>query len=184
MRFAAILVYVFFISTIGQTTQAAISNDILYDHINSLCGCNNLEIFNNDCRDTQQTAIDSQSVAANSCLFDDCLFKTRPETAVIAHVSGGTKRFDYFDDKLSQLASAGNQAVYAGVQISTLDSGGDGESTDKPNPNPSYYEEAVSWLKDVYHAWVPGNHYGSTRLLLLSFGLVGLIGIRRKFKKN
>jgi hypothetical protein len=53
-----------------------------------------------------------------------------------------------------------------------------------PSPSNDYYDEIVSWIEDEYHAWVAKDHYGSTRLLLLSFGLVGLIGIRRKFKKS
>lgn len=184
MRLATILVYIFFISTTGQTAQAAVSDDMLYDEINRLYRWNQPEIFNNDFRDTQQTAIDSQSVTPDSRLFDDCLFNARPETALIAHIPGRTKRIDYFDDGLIQLVSAGYYSKSAGAELSTLDRGRDAESADSPNPSYHYVDEAVSWIKEVYHAWVPKNHYGSTRLLLLSFGLVGLIGIRRKFKKN
>ena len=186
MRLAAILVYVFLISTTGQTARAAICAGILYGDINSLYGWSHPDFLNYDCRDTLQTAIDRQSVTANRYLFDDCFFNARPETAFIAHVPAGTKRYDYFDfdDILSPLASAGDPAIYARARISTPDSGRDAELADKPNPGPRYYNEVVSWLRDVYHAWVPGNQYGSTRLLLLSFGLVGLIGIRRKFKRN
>jgi hypothetical protein len=59
-------------------------------------------------------------------------------------------------------------------------------TTNLPNSQVQFttYDEIVSWIEDEYHAWVAKDHYGSTRLLLLSFGLVGLIGIRRKFKKS
>jgi hypothetical protein len=184
MRFATILVYIFFISATGQTARAAISDDILYDDINSLYGWNNPEMFNHDCRNTQQTAIDSRSVTANAYLFDDCLLNMQPGTALFAYDPGGTKRFDYFDDKLTQLAGIGYHALYARAEISGIDSSREGELADNPNPSQSYYDEIVSWFEDLYHAWFAKDQYSSTRLLLLSFGLVGLIGIRRKFKKN
>jgi hypothetical protein len=184
MRFAAILVYVFFISTIGQTAQAAISDHILYDDINSRYGWNNPEIVNHDCRNTQQTAIGSHSVTANGYLFDDCLLDTQPVTALLTQDPGGTKRLDYFDDKLTQLANAGYHAMYARAEISTVDNGRNGELADNPNTSHRYYDQVVSWIENAYHAEIAKDHYGSTRLLLLSFGLVGLIGIRRKFKKN
>jgi len=185
MRLATILVYIFFIGTTGPTAQAAISDDILYDNINNLYGWNNPEIFNNGCRNTQQTAVDSHSVTANGYLFDDCLVNTQPETALFAYDPGATKRFDYyFDDKWTNLAGIGYQAMYARAEISAMYSGTDGELADNPHPSHRYYDEVVSWLNDVYHIWVTKDQYGSTRLLLLSFGVVGLIGIRRKFKKN
>ena len=184
MRFATILVYVFFISTIGQTAQAAISDHILYDDINSHYGWNNPEIVNHDCRNTQQTAIGSHSVTANGYLFDDCLLDTQPVTALLTQDLGGTKRLDYFDDKLTQLTSAGYHAMYDRAKISTIDGGRVGELADNPNPSHRYYDQVVSWIENASYSWFPKDQYGSTRLLLLSFGLVGLIGIRIKFKKN
>jgi hypothetical protein len=74
--------------------------------------------------------------------------------------------------------------MYARAEISGIDRGRDGQLANNPNPSHGYYDEVVSWFEDVYHAWVAKDQYGSTRLLLLSFGLVGLIGIRRKFKKH
>ena len=71
MRFALILIYIFFISATGQTAQTAISDSILHDNIISLYGWDNPEIFYNDCRNSKQTAIDSPSVTAKGILFDD-----------------------------------------------------------------------------------------------------------------
>ena len=184
MRLAVIFICVFFISNTGLTAQNAISADILYNDINSLYGWDTPEFFNNDCRNTQQTAIDSHSITANGYLFDDCLFITQPEKAVLTYDQGGTKQLDYFDDKSTKLAGIGYHAMYAGVEISAADSGRDGESANNPSLSNNYYDEVVSWIENAYQAWVAKDQYGSTRLLLLSFGLVGLIGIRRKFKKN
>ncbi len=184
MGLALILIHVFFIIVTGQTAQTAFANDILYDDINSLYGWYNTELFDNDCRNTQQTAIDSHSVTANGYLFDDCLFNTQPETALLTYDHGGTKRLDYFNDKWTKLADTAYHSIYAGAEISAINSGRDGELANNPRPNKNYYDEVVSWIEDAYHAWVSEDHYGSTRLLLLSFGIVGLIGIRRKFKKS
>jgi hypothetical protein len=184
MRLAVIFIYVFFIGATGQTAQTAISDDILYDDINSLYGWDNPELFNDDCRNTQQTASDSYSVTASGYLFDDCLFNMQPETALLTYDQGGAKGFDYFDDKWTKLAGIGYHSMYAGAEIFATDSGRDNELANNPSLSNIHYDDVVSWIEDAYHAWVAKDHYGSTRLLLLSFGLVGLIGIRRKFKKN
>ena len=95
MGLTLIIIYIFFIIVTGQTAQTAFANDILYDDINSLYGWYNPELFDNDCRSTQQTAIDSHSVTANGYLFNDCLFNTQPETALLTYDHGGIKRLDY-----------------------------------------------------------------------------------------
>jgi len=184
MRLAVIFICVFFISNTGLTAQNAISDDILYDDINSLYGWDNPEFFNNDCRNTQQTAIDSHSITANGYLFDDCLFNTQPQTVLLIYDYSGTKRLDYFEDKWAKLAGTGSHSIYARAEIYAIDNGRDGELADNPSSSNNYYDEVVSWIEDAYHAWAAKDYYGSTRLLLLSFGLVGLIGIRRKFKKS
>ncbi len=181
---ALFIIYIFFVIATGQTTQTAFANDILYDDINSLYGWDNPEYFNNDCRNTLKTAIGGYSVTANGYLFDDCLFNTQPETALLTDDHGGTKRLDYFDDKWTRLAGTGHRSMYAKADIFTINSGRDGEFANDPSPNNNYYDKVVFWIKDAYYAWFSKDHYGSTRLILLSFGLVGLIGIRRKFKKN
>ena len=184
MRLALIFICVFFISNTGLTAQNAISDDILYNHINSLYGWGTPEFFNNKCRNTQPTAIDNHSTTANGYLFDDCLFITQPEKAFLTYDKGGTKQFDYFDDKSTKLADTGYHSMYTRAEISAIDSGRDGKLANNPSPSNNYYDDIVSWIEDEYRAWVAKDHYGSTRLLLLSFGLVGLIGIRRKFKKS
>lgn len=44
--------------------------------------------------------------------------------------------------------------------------------------------QVISWIKNVYHAFVAKDQYDSTRLVLLSFGLIGVLGIRRKVKMH
>ena len=185
MRLAFIIIYVFFISATGQSAQSAISDDILYDDINSLYGWDTPEFFNNECLNRQQTAIDSHSITANDYLLNDCLFNTQPEKSLLTYDHDGTKRLDYFDDKWIKLAGTGYHSMHARAETFAMDSGRDGELASNPGPSKnSYYDEVVSWIKDAYHAWVAKNQYDSTRLLLLCFGLVGIIGIRRKFKKS
>jgi hypothetical protein len=184
MRLALIITCVFFISNTGLAEQNAVADDILYNQLNSLSGWGTPQFFNNECRNTQQTAIDGHSSTANGYLFDDCLFITQPEKALLTYDQGGTKRLDDFDDKWTKLAGKGYHSMYTRAEISAIDSGRDGKLANNPSPSNNYYDKIVSWIEDKYHAWVAKDHYGSTRLLLLSFGLVGLIGIRRKFKKN
>ena len=184
MKLVSIFIFVFFISATGLTAQNAISEDILYDDIISLYRWDNPELFNIDCRNTQQPAIDSHSVIASGYIFDDCLFNKQPETALLTYDHGGTNRLDYFDDKWTKLAGICYHSMYARAEISAIDIGRDGELVNNPRPSNNFYDEVISWFEDAYHAGVAKDQYGSTRLILLSFGLVGLIGIRRKFKKN
>ena len=154
MKLAFIIIYVFFISATGLTAQNAISDDILYDDINSLYGWDNPELLNNDCRNTQQTAIDSHSATTSGCLFDDCLFSTKPETALLTFDPGATKGLDYFDDKWTKLEGLGYHAMSAEAEISATDSGRDGELANNPRPSSIYYDDVVSWIEDAYHTWV------------------------------
>jgi len=184
MKLALTIICVFFISNTELKAQIAISGDILYNDINSLSVWDTPEFFNNECLNRQQTAIDSHSITANDYLLNDCLFNTQPEKALLIYDQGGMKRLEYFDHKWTKLAGIGYNSMYTRNQISAIDSGRDGELAKNPSPGKNYYDKVVSRIEDAYHAWVRKDPYDSTRLLLLSFGLVGLIGIRRKFKKK
>ena len=184
MRSVLIFICVFFISATGQKALSAISDDILYNDINRLYGWDNPEHFTNDCRNTPPITIDNHSVSEKGYLFDDCVFHTQPETALLTYDHGETKRFDYFNHNWTKLPIAGYRSMFARAEISNIDSGREDELADNPSPRINFYDKVVSWLKDAYHAWVAKDQYGSTRLLLLSFGLVGIVGVRRKFKKN
>ena len=184
MRLALIFICVFFISATGQTAQTANSDHIVNEDIISLQGFDIPYFFCNDCQNTQQTAIDSHSVSANGYLIDDCLFTAQPETALLTYDHDEMKQPDYFDDDSTKLAGTSYLARYARAEISTTDNTGDGVWVALPNPGHNYFGDVVSWIVAAYRAWVSKDHYGSTGLVLLSFGLVGLIGIRRKFKKD
>ena len=145
MKFAVMLICVFFIYAPGQTAQTTNSDDIFYDN---------------------------------------CFINTQPEAALLTHDHSGTKQFDYFDDKWSVLAGTSHRLRSTRAEISNIDSSRNGGLEVGPNPIHTYFDKVVSWIKDTYRARVAKDNYGSTRLLLLSFGLVGLLGIRRKFKKS
>ena len=145
MKFAAMLICVFFINAPGQTAQATNSDDIFYN---------------------------------------DGFIDTQPEAASLNYDYSGMKRFDYFDTKWTVLASTSYRSRYTRAEISEIDNGGYGGLQAGPNPIHIYFDKVVSWIKEAYHAWVVKDNYGSTRLLLLGFGLIGLVGIRRKFKKS
>jgi len=145
MKFAVMLICVFFISAPGQTAQTTNFDDIFYDN---------------------------------------CLINTQPESALLTHDHSGTKQFDYFDDKWTVLASTSHRPRSTRAEISDIDSSRNGGLEAGPNPILTYFDKVVSWIKDTYRSRVAEDNYGSTRLLLLSFGLIGLVGIRRKLKKR
>jgi hypothetical protein len=145
MKFAVMLICVFFINAPGQTAQATNSDDIFYN---------------------------------------DGFIDTQPEAASSNYDYSGMKQIDYFDNKWTVLASTSYRLRSTRAEISEIDNGRkDGLEADS-NPIPTYFDKVVSWIKETYHARVAEDNYGSTRLLLLSFGLIGLVGIRRKLKKR
>jgi hypothetical protein len=145
MKFAVILICVFFINAPGQTAHTIHSDDIFYN---------------------------------------DSFIDTQTEVVLLTHDYSGMKRFDYFNDKSTVLASTSYRPRYAGAEISEIDNGRNGEMDADSNPIHTYFSRLISWIKETYRAWIAEDNYGSTRLLLLSFGLVGLVGIRRKFMKS
>jgi len=187
MRSGLIFIYILFISATGQTALSTIADDILCDNIHRLYGWDQPEQFNNDCRNTPPITLGNRSVIEKGYLFDDYIFHTQPEPALLTYDHGGVIQLAYFSPtwtKPTKPASSGFYSMYTAADISNIDGGGDDESAFIPKPGNSIYNKVVSWIKDAYHAWTAKDHYGSTRLLLLSFGLVGIVGIRRKFKKN
>jgi hypothetical protein len=145
MKFAAMLICVFFINAPGQTAQATNSDDIFYNN---------------------------------------GFINTPPEPALLPLDHSGTKQFQFFDDKWPVLASTNHRPRSIRAEISDIDSSRNGGLAAGPNPILTYFDKLVSWIKDIYRSRVEKDNYGATRLLLLSFGLVGLVGIRRKFKKG
>ena len=145
MKFAVMLICVFFINAPEPTAQATNSDDIFYDN---------------------------------------GFINTPPEPALLTHDHGGTKEFDYFDDKWPVLASTSHRPRSIRTEISDIDSSRNGGLKAGPNPILTYFDKVVSWIKETYRSRVAKDNYGATRLLLLSFGLVGLLGIRRKLKKS
>jgi len=184
MRSVLIFICVFFISATGQTALSAISDDILYNDINRLYGWDNPEHFNNDCRNTPLITIENHLATEKGYLFNDCVFSTQPEIVLLPYDHGGPKQLDYLDYNWTKLPRTVYRPMYAGAGISNIVSHKVHELANIPSPSTNFYDNVFSWLKNAYHAWVAKDHYGSTRLLLLSFGLVGIVGIRRKFKKD
>ena len=145
MKFAVMIICVFFINAPGKTAQATNSDDIFYN---------------------------------------DGFINTQPRAAALNYDYSGMKRYDCFDDKWTVLASTRYCLRYTRAEISEIDNDANSELEAGSNPIPTYFDKLVSWLKETFLARVAEDNYGSTRLLLLSFGLVGLVGIRRKFKKS
>ena len=173
-----------FISMTGQSAQTAIPDDMLYNNINRLHRWTTPEFINRACLDTPQIVLNDHSTAARGNLFDDCLVDGQQASALLINERGEMRRFDYIDDKWAKLADTGHHAIYGRAEIAMIDSGNDVDLSANRSPRHSFYDKVVSWMEDVYDAWIARDQYVSTRLLLLSFGLVGLIGIRRKFKKS
>jgi len=183
MRLASFVIYVFFMSAVGLSAHSEVPADILYDDLNSRHGWDSQELEFLDCRNTQQAGINSQSGSAGDYLFDDCLFSLQQASLLPVLESGDKKWFDYFDNQWNRLAYSGYGIKDSRSEFSRVSNAGDLELADNPSPRIGEFDKVIYWIKDAYRAWVPKDHSGSTRLLLLSFGLVGIIGMRRKFKK-
>ena len=149
MKLTLIFLYVFIICATGQIAQTTISDFILFDDINSLFGWEDSELFNKDCRNTQQIAINSHSAIANGYLYDDCLFFTQPEAALLTYGHDGTEWLDYSDDKWTKLAGTGYHAIYARIEISAIDSGRDVELADSP----ACFELMERFIKEQPSLW-------------------------------
>jgi hypothetical protein len=50
--------------------------------------------------------------------------------------------------------------------------------------NNHHYDKVVSWIKDAFQEWNAKDQDEYPRLILLSFGIIGVIGIRRTVKKR
>ena len=183
MRLASIVIYVFFMSAVGLAAHSEIYGDILYDDLNSRHGWDSQELGYLDCRNTREAGINSQLNIAGDYLFDDCLFTLQQASVLPALEPGNKKWFDYFDNQWDRLAYTGYDSKYSRSEFSFVSNVEDLELANNPGPRINEYDKAIFWIKDAYRAWVSKDHSGSTRLLLLSFGLVGIIGIRRKLKK-
>ena len=184
MRLAIFVIYVFFLSATGLTAQSTFSDDIFFNDINSRHGWDSPGLGNDEFRNFRQTDIDSHSVTTKRYLFDDHFLDKQPEIVLLGYDYGETKQLIDVDNKWTKHTGTGYHAMYAKAEISITDGGNNGELAKTPSPSNRYYHKVVSWIKDTYQAWVAKDRYGSARLVLLSFGLVGLIGIRRKFKKR
>ena len=115
-------------------------------------------------------------VTPNGNGSDDCLLNAQSEEVFLDYGQGRVKCLDYFNDNRNKLASEGYHTMIAKTEIPVIDSGGSGGSANNPNPSRSYYDDVKAWLEDAYHAWAVKDRYSSIRLLLLSFGLIGLLG--------
>ena len=184
MKWVSIVIYVFFMGALGLTAHGTTPASILYDDLNSLYGWDSPELRSLDCRNTQQAGVNSKLDIAGDYLFDDCLFILKEESGSTALEAGNKKWADYFDNQGNRLAYTGYDINYAGSEFSFVSNLENLELANNPSPRIGEYDKLIYWIKDAYRAWVPKDHSGTTRLLLLSFGLVGIIGMRRKFKKS
>ena len=125
----------------------------------------------------------AQTNNSDDIFYDNCIINAQPESALLTHDHSGTKQFDYFDNKWTVLASISYRPGYTRTEVTDIDSDGNGGLKAGPNPIHIYYDKVVSWIKETYQTRIAKDNYGATRLLLLGFGLIGLVGIRRKLKK-
>ena len=102
--------------------------------------------------------------------------------AVIASSTGQTGQTAIFDDANSRYGWSKHGFIY-NVIVDTKKTPIDSDSV-IANSHIYFYDKVLTWIKDTYRVWVANDKYESSRLLLLSLGLIGLVGIRRRFKKR
>jgi hypothetical protein len=189
MRLALIVICVLLMSVAGLSAHNEKSIDIAHTDWNRPYGWDSHRFFDQASRDIHKAGIVSQRGTTGNYLFDDCFFNRLHAAPLSDHPAGEVRWSNFFEGQFfegqsNQLVEAGVETKYARLEF--LSAGADKETELNSNPNArnSGYDKLIIWLKNVYRAWVSEGHSGSTRLLLLSFGLVGIIGIRRKLKKK
>ena len=171
-------------SNTGLSAHNKESGDIAHTYLSSPDGWDSHRFFDQDCRNIHKASIVSQWGTTGNYLFDDCFFK-QLQTAPLSDLQAdGVLWLNYFKGQWNPFAEAGVENKYARLEFMSVGPDKESELNGKPSARNSGYGKLVIWLKNVYRAWVSEGHSGSTRLLLLSFGLVGIIGIRRKLKKK
>ena len=126
----------------------------------------------------------AQATNSDDIFYDNGFINKLLASALLTHDQSGTKQFGYLDDKRAVIVSTNHRPGSTRAEISEIDSGGNVGLEAGSNPIITYFDKLVSWIKHTYRARFAKDNYGATRLLLLSFGLVGLLGIRRKLKKS
>lgn len=181
MRLALIIIAVFIISASGLAVQTVVSEDV-----ESLFRTDLRECFINDPRNTQQTARESRSITGKGkgYLFNERIYKTQPEESILAFNRGRTKRLEHGSNILTELEVIADRTMFARAEIPADVNRIAGEVAKIQVPNKNYFVQIISRIRNVYDSWAAKDDYGSIRLVLLCFGMVGLIGIRRKFKRR
>jgi hypothetical protein len=171
-------------SVVMLAAHTEIPDSTYYDDLNSLYGWNRPELGHLDCLNSQHTDMNSQLDIAGDYFFNDCFFALQQASVLAAHEPPDDKKWsDYLDNQSIELADTDYDTKYSGSELSTISKDENPELADNPSPPTNKFDKAIFWIKDTYHTWVSKDHSGTTRLLLLSFGLVGILGIRRKLKK-
>ena len=92
----------------------------------------------------------AQATNSDDIYYDNCFINTHPQSALLIHDHSGTTQFDYFDDTWTVLASTSYRPRSTRVEISEIDSGGNGGLEADSNPILTYFDKIVSWIKDTY----------------------------------
>ena len=184
MRLASIVICVLLISTAGLSAPNEKSGDVAHTNLSSPDGWDNYRFFGQDCHDIHKAGIVSQWSTTGNYLFDDCFFNQLQAAPLSDHQADKVHWLNYFERQWNQFVEDGVDTKYAKLEFMSVGADIETELNSNPGARNSGYDKLIIWLKNVYRAWVSEGHSGSIRLLLLSFGLVGIIGIRRKLKKK
>ena len=91
---------------------------------------------------------------------------------------------DYFDNKRANVADRVYYAINTKVELSIIQGNEAHESVSGPSLGYNHYDKFVSRIKNAYRELDAKDQDDYTRLLLLCFGIVGIIGVRRTVKKS
>ena len=105
-------------------------------------------------------------------------------SASLTYYNSAMEYLDNFDDKWTNLADRVYYAMYTSAELSINNGSKDPELANRSSQSYSHYNKLVSLIKYAYHEWDANDLDDSTRLLLLFFGIVGIIGVRRTVKKS
>ena len=133
-------------------------------------------------------AIDLTAHSAD--VSDDSLYEDRnslrswSNSALQSYWDSEMEYLDDFDNKRTHVADRVYNAIYTRAELSIAHSSEKHELASGPSPGYTDYDRVFFRIKKAYNELDAKDQDDYTRLLLLCFGIVGIVGIRRTVKKS
>ncbi len=128
--------------------------------------------------------------ANNAAASDDSLYEDRTglqwwyNSASQTYWGSETEYLNYFDNKITNFADRIYDTIHTSAELSVIHGNEAHEPANGPSQDYNHYDNVVSRIKNGHLEFDEKDQDRYTRLLLLCFGIVGIIGVRRTVKKS